>query len=315
MMKIQINILIHNLDRINYTLKSLDFLKKIKNENKQKIKLVIFGGEKNDFYNTIINDLISNGVQSEYVFIPKSETNYLEKIRYCVDNTIAEYSCSMDEDILISNFLWDYMIENVDILEDDNNLLLTPLISNGIPSVDLFIEDFCNEEDKKSIHKIFNEIHIDNYWGVDYSSLNKTREIWDYKSYYNDVKQINHYYKGIHPVRISYDAHLKIAEVICTNPKKMIIDNNFSIEQHNFPYFCNSFFIIKNSTWRKIIHNGELYRDMFDEVPLNLYMERNNLSMCFIRNGFCLHMAYNTLGHSNQKSIENYFYNNLLNKI
>ena len=49
MTKIQINLLIHNSDRLNFTLKSLDFLKKIKNENKEKIKLVIFGGEQNDY--------------------------------------------------------------------------------------------------------------------------------------------------------------------------------------------------------------------------------------------------------------------------
>ena len=315
MTKIQINLLIHNSDRLNFTLKSLDFLKKIKNENKEKIKLVIFGGEQNDYYRNLLNDLISNNIQTEYIFIAKSSSNYLNKIRYCVDNTNLEYSCSMDEDILISNFLWDYIIENVDVLQDNKNLFLSPLISNGIPTVDLFIEDFFNNSEKESIHKLFTKIHIDNYWGVDYSSLNNLKETWDYKNYYNNVKKINHHYKGIHPVRISYDAHLKIAEVVCNNPKKIIENSNFYIENFNFPYFCNSFFIIKTNTWKKIIHDKELYRDMFDEVPLNLYMEKNNLNMCFIRNGFCLHMAYNTIGSSGQKNIENYYYNNFLTKI
>ena len=315
MTKIQINLLIHNLDRIIYTSKSLNFLKKIKSENKQKIKLVIFGGERKEYYNYLLNDLILNGIQTDYVFIVKSSTNYLNKIRYCVDNAKSEYSCCMDEDILISNFLWDFMIENVDILQNNKNLFLSPLISNGIPTVDLFIEDFFNYEEKESIHELFTKTKIDNYWGVDYSSLNKHRETWDYKNYYDDVKKINHHYKGIHPVRVSYEAHLKIAEIISTRPKKMVENSNFLIENFNFPYFCNSFFIIKTSTWKKIIYSKELYRDMFDEVPLNLYTEKNNLSMCFIRNGFCLHMAYNTIGIESQKNIERYYYNNFLTKI
>jgi len=40
--------------------------------------------------------------------------------------------------------------------------------------------------------------------------------------------------------------------------------------------------------------------------------------MVFVRNGFCLHMAYNTINTehlNNQKQIENYYTNNLLNKI
>ena len=39
--------------------------------------------------------------------------------------------------------------------------------------------------------------------------------------------------------------------------------------------------------------------------------------MVFVRNGFCLHMAYNTINTehlNNQKQIENYYSNNLLNK-
>jgi hypothetical protein len=315
MSKIQINILLHSLDRIKYTLKSLDFLKKIKSKNKELIKVVLIGGENPNFVKTIIEDLITSNIDSEYVFIPKDGNNYMNKIKYCVNNTNFEYSCSMDEDILLSNFLWDYIIENVSVLDSENNLFLSPLISNGIPSVDLFIDDFFNKDDKEIIHKIFQETTIDNYWGVDYSSLNKERRVWDYYDYYNDVKKLNHFYKGIHPVRISYDAHKKIAEVVCENSEKIISNCDFNIEQHKFPYFCNSFFLIKTSVWREIINNDELYRDMFDEVPLNLYMQKNDLSMCLIRNGFCIHMAYNTIGQLKQKDIENFFYNNLLNKI
>lgn len=310
---IQINILTHNPSRIEYTLKSLEYLKKIRKENKTEIKIVIHHSYDKNFWTKIANDLITNDIETIVVYTQNTSSNYLDKIRKCLE-TSCEYSCSMDDDIFISNYLWDYIIENISILDSEENLLLTPLLSNGIPTVDLFIEDYFNDTDKEDINKIFKNTFINNYWDVDYSSLNKNRDKWDL-SYYDDVKKINHHYKGIHPVRISYDAHYKIADLICNDFDKLLSKNDFYIERYKFPYFCNSFFLIKSTIWRKILNREELYKDIYDEVPLNLYMEENNLNLCFIRNGFSIHMAYNTIGIDQQRKIENFYIENLIKKI
>jgi hypothetical protein len=47
-------------------------------------------------------------------------------------------------------------------------------------------------------------------------------------------------------------------------------------------------------------------------------MEKNDLSMVFVRKGFCLHMAYNTINtpdRIHQKEIEEYYKLNLIDKI
>lgn len=310
---IQINVLAHSSDRFTFTSKALDFLKEIKNENKKKIQIVIVATDGIQRWIEKVQEINQHGIDCNLLTIPNSYDNYLLKIK-SICETKCEYSCSMDDDILISNYLWDYIIENIDILKDDSNLFLAPLISNGIPSVDFFIEDFFEEDSKKEIKDIFIRTKIDNYWGVDYSCLNKHREEWN-TNYYEDVKKINHYYKGIHPVRISVDAHKKIAENICSNYKRMILPNDYKIEKHQLPYFCNSFYFIKTSTWKKIIHDESLFRDPFDEVPLNLYKDSNNLNMLFIRNGFCLHMAYNTIGTTHQKKIEEYYIENFIKNV
>lgn len=310
MKKIQINILFHG-GREEFSKFILKYLIKIKDENKQKIKIVSHCTTFSEKIEYFIKELNSNGIESSNIY----GGNYMQKIKNSL-NTDSLYSCSMDDDILINNYLWDYMIENIDILEDDNNLFLAPLISNGIPSVDMFIDDFMSDEEKNEMHRIFKNFHIDNLWGVDYSSLNKYTEQsgeWISDNFYDGVSKINHHYKGIHPVRPSYEAQKRISEIIISKFDKFIENGNYYLEFVKKPYFCNSFYFIKTNTWKKIINDQSLFRDAFDEVPLNLYKDKNNLNMVFVRNGFSIHMAYNTI--SRQNEIQNYYIENLRNKL
>jgi hypothetical protein len=302
---IQINIIAHNTYRFPFTSKSIDFLKKIKDCNKSKIKILICYSNPTDFdlWENKKNDLIVHKLNAESICINELDRHvgntYMNKIHHFIKSD-CEYSCSMDDDILISNYLWDYIIENIKILDDEKNLFISPLISNGIPSVDLFLEDFCDDNQINIMHNIFKNTYIDNFWGVDYSNLNVKSDKWD-GSFYDRVKTINHHYKGIHPIRVSLDAHVEMAKIICNNYNKILEPNNYRLECYQFPYFCNSFFFIKTKTWKKIIEDKSLFRDEYDEVPLNLYKEKNNLNMVLIRNGYCIHMAYNTINHHNQK--------------
>jgi len=214
----------------------------------------------------------------------------------------------MDDDILINNYLWDYMIENIEILDEDKNLFLAPLISNGIPSVDEFIEDFMNDDNKKEMYDIFKNKKMENMWGATYTSLNKhtiESSEWNHLNFYEEVSRINHYYKGIHPVRPSYPAQMKLAEIIMSNYTKFEEKGEYKLDFMKRPYFCNSFYFIRTDVWKKIILDPSLFVDPYDEVPLNLYKDRHDLNMVFIRNGFCIHMAYNTIGE--QKLIERFY--------
>ena len=316
---LQINILAHNTNRLDFTKRTIDELKKIKNKSGILVVICFSNIQEDSIWREISNNLINLGLLSEAICVDNIDVNgvnYMNKIRFLI-NSEYKYSCSMDDDVLISSHLWDYIIENLAILEDERNLFIAPLISNGIPSVDLFIEDFCTSEERESLHLTFMDTKIENLWGANYEILNKKRSTWGI-DFYDDVKKIKHHYKGIHPVRVSLDAHNKLAEYICKDPKRLLDKNEYRLESLKFPYFCNSFYFIKTETWRKIMEDKDLFRDEYDEVPLNLYMEKNNLNMVFVRNGFCLHMAYNTINtpsRTYQKEIEQYYKLNLIDKI
>ena len=305
MKKIQINILSH-YNRENFFEFIFNYLVKIKDENKKLIKIVIHQTNNPLFWNDVSNKLNTNNIETSLMGIGP---DYMTKI-FNSFKTDCEYSCSMDDDILINNYLWDYIIENIDILSDDDNLFLAPLISNGIPSVDYFIEQFFDVDEKKELNDIFRSTTIpQGLWGVDYNSLNKhtNSEEWIPNNFYDEVSKINHYYKGIHPIRVSYPAHLKLVHLIIKNFSKFEMNNNYELMSVKRPYFCNSFYFIKTKTWEKINYDKSLICDGFDEVPLNMYKDRHNLNMIFVKNGFCIHMAYNTIGSHLQKVIQDYY--------
>ena len=101
---IQINILSHNSSRLNFTIRALEEIKKIK--NKEKISIVIcFTNEKDlSIWKELVKNLLDLGISSSYICIEPGIDNYMDKIRY-LSNTDSKYSCSMDDDILISSYL------------------------------------------------------------------------------------------------------------------------------------------------------------------------------------------------------------------
>jgi hypothetical protein len=290
MKKITINYLSHS--RLNYSNLSFYFLSKIKKENKDKIKLNILSSEDYDWASKCHHLDIEYNVQ-KFAF----SNNYLEKIKFAL-STDTEYSVKLDEDCFMSNHVWDYMIENIDILNKDNNLILSPTMSNNIPSCDYFINDFISEEDvKDKIYNHFlNRAMPNGLWGVDYTNLNKytiDAEKWDYKNFYDGISKLNTPVKGIHPLRISYEAEVEINDYIVKNVNKFTIKNNYSFFEINSPYFTNSLFFIKTTEWINILKQP-LY-DSFDEIALNNYKKEFNKKVLFIKNGFAIHPMFNTV--------------------
>jgi hypothetical protein len=309
---IQLNLILHNLRRLPFYKKTLQALSKIKKDNKSKIFLNVLSSFKEEKY----PDIISNsGIRSRTVFFDESATNYMNKIHYatsvCDD---SEYMCSIDDDVYISSQLWDYFIENINFLDDNpDTLLLSPILSNGIPSTEFFLEDLFEEHHKKYIYNIFLNTHIPNIWGADYSSLNKTRHTWD-ETFYNDVCKIDHHFKGIHPVRVSKLAQSEICNIFCEHYiDKFLKTNNFRIEKHNRPYFCNNLFFTKTEHWKNVVNDISLFVDFYDEVPYNKYKDRHNLNFGFVRNGLGIHPAYNNIDGS--ADIDKEYINKFLNII
>ena len=319
MKNITINYLSHN--RLNYTELMFYFLSKIKPENKLKIKLNVLATHDNDWENKC------DSLGIEYtIHVINSHHNYLNKIRIAI-STDTEYSVKLDEDCFINNYVWDYLIENVDTLNNYDILTLSPTMSNNIPSCDFFISDFIDDFSVRDIvyNHFLNRPMPNGLWGVDYTPLNQftiNAIEWDYNKFYEGLNLLNTNTKGIHPLRISYEAQMEINNYILKNIDKFSSNNNYELFEINSPYFTNSMFFIKTSEWVKILSQPTV--DAYDEIALNKYKRDNNKKFLFVKNGFGIHPMFNTvygnknpwaIGGENGEQDEINFYNNLSKNI
>jgi hypothetical protein len=289
---ITINYLVHKRSKIFWEITKY-FLNLIKEENKSKIKFNILSTECYDFEKL-------DGIETN-IIVFNDGYNYMNKVNYALSQD-TKYSVKLDEDCFIGNHVWDYLIENVNCLESENNLLLAPLLSNNIPLVDQFIESFVSDESvKNEIYDYFLKRDMPNgLWGVDYSSLNKytlLADSWSPSNFYEGVDKINHYYKGIHPIRICAEAQIILNEYIMDNFDKLTDKQNYSIQEFKCPYYTNSVFVIKTEDWRKIVSMPSY--DAFDEVSLNVFKNSFGKKIFYVQNGFSLHLTYNTIHNLN----------------
>lgn len=268
------------------------FLNKIKPENKEKITInILTTTDKAEYFNSKKNNYDLN----IKVILFQEGMNYTSKLNYCM-NLPEPYSIKLDEDCIINNYILDYMIENTSILNNENNLLLSPLLSTTYPSSDLFIEGFLNKEQQDIINNYLKNREMPNgLFGVDYSKLNKCTieaQKWDYKAYNNALNELETEKKGISPMRISYEAQTTINEFILENYQKIVDKNEYSIFEIDAPYFTNNCFLIKTKLWKHIFDiNGGVY----DEIPISNYKRASGKKFLFIGNSYSCHSMYNTV--------------------
>lgn len=299
---IHINYLSHQRNNFQDYWKVTSFLLNgIKPENKLKIKLFILATQEYDW-----NIYMPNGIDYEIIYFNNDRDNYINKIKFATSKD-NKYSVKLDEDCFFSCFVWDYIIENISILDDSENLLVAPLLSNNIPLVDLFLESFIKDElVKKKVYNLFlNQSMPNGLWGIDYSPLNSVTigsEKWDIVDYYDSVKCLDTNKKGIHPIRLSAEAQVLLNNYILDNIDRLFSPHDFVMKVIDRPYFTTSTFIIKTSIWKKLLKIKA--EDNFDEIQLNIYKNKYNKKLIYVSNGFGIHTVYNTIfGNKNQWNI------------
>lgn len=237
------------------------------------------------------------GLNADLLMVERYDLNYEKKIEIA-SHMQYEYTIKMDEDVFLSPSAWDQYLKMIPvILSDPNNLTLAPTISSGIPTVDYFIDNNLNENQKIEIKRLFSNTYIPNVWGVRYDELNDylRGEPYSVEGWYGAVARLGHFYKGIHPIRVSKEAQLYLNQCIKENIGLFFEEREFEVEAAWQPYFCNSFFAIKTEEWRKVLERRDLSRDCFDEVTINNYRTETGKKFIFIRNIFGVHTMYNTL--------------------
>jgi hypothetical protein len=213
------------------------------------------------------------------------------------ETTAIPYMMKCDNDIFLNAQTLDFIVENLELLNSDKHLTIGPVLSSGIPSVEYFMEQLLDESTKKRLEDEFLKVRFSDVNGADYTFLNKytiESEKWDKNGYFNDVHKMQHYYKGIHPIRISNPGIHLLNDYIIQNKDRFLAPRELSIiNDDRSPYLCNSIFAIKTDTYKKIVNDLSLYVDPFEEVPVNKYAWNHNMNHLFVKNGFAIHMYYN----------------------
>jgi hypothetical protein len=307
-------------ERTQYFKPIFNQLIKIKDENKQKINVNMLVSKPHD-NNIDIKLLTDNGIEAQIIYLPDSGRHYMCKVENAV-KIANKYIISLDEDVFLNNHIWDYMIENCDILDDDKNLLFSPLLSTGIPTVDWFIEQFFNEEERNLIFNKFKNTYIEENHctppgcGVlNKCTVDLSNKDWDKEYFYREVHKMETYYKGIHPVRVSDENQSLLVDMVLEHKDRLLKKMDYELVFNNDrPYFCNNIYMIKTSTYRKIIEDESLFVDKFDEVPVNEFRKMNNLNMVFIKNSFGVHPSYNWIGMERYTELADKFFRGMENE-
>lgn len=233
-----------------------------------------------------------------------SNSDYLSRVRMA-QNTDCKYSCKLDDDVLISRYVLDYLIDNLDKIDNYETPILAPILTNGMPSVDMFIDDFLNEQDRTIAHDILLRGSIvENMWGLNYCKINEKirsmkewngREYWDFVSKVDTNWEKNNvpwYYfivRGVHPSRFSYEYNMFIASKVFENQDKFFNKNEYYLDTFDAPYFTNNMFISETKFWKDAL---SLFSDGWDEGQLSLRLLMDKSKILYVRNGFGIHMAY-----------------------
>jgi len=192
--------------------------------------------------------------------------------------------------------MYDYIIDNLDLLNDKRNIIITPTLTTGIPSLEYFIDDFLTVDQATEVRNEFNKYTFSNIdWYYSSLNINKSNK-WNYNIFYDKVSKLNHPFKGIHPLRPSQDLHELLNKYVVKYKNELMSKRDYILYYDNTsPYICNNIFCIKTEKYKEIVNNKSLFADGCDEVPLNRQRDIDKSNIIFVRNGAAIHAAYNTV--------------------
>ena len=314
---LQINLFCSKTSRFPFTAKAVREIAKIK--RRKDVCLHIHGEKHNaDLWMQYFKD---NKPDFNTQLAIYNNSSYLDKIR-SAHNTSTPFSCKYDDDVLISSHVWDFIMDNLDKITDKTPII-SPILTNGIPTVEFFVEDFCLPEENKIAKSLFLSGYVDpDIWGLNFSEVNtkiKSMTEWNGQEYWNfvskvktewDTRDVPWYYfmvRGVHPARFTYEYNKFIADCIIKNQEKFFSKQNYYFDTYAAPYFTNNMFVSKTNYWRDTF---KLFNDGWDEGQLTLKEKIDKSSILYIRNGFGIHMAYGMT--NNQQDIEQYYINNII---
>jgi hypothetical protein len=224
-----------------------------------------------------------------------------------------KYILKYDNDIIMPIYTLDFILSNLDKLNDDDVATISPTITTGIPSVEYFIDDFIDSDTAMLIREEFKKcvFHVQpnvmDYRPLNICTIEKMGK-WDCAYYFNTMnayidslpdngggRTYNNFckfYKGIHPIRHGFGNKL-INDYIIDNKVKFFEKKECSFIKDTSPYLCDMCFVIKTVNYDALINKENLIVDGCDEVPVNRFAWNHNKKHYIIKGGYTIHITYN----------------------
>jgi hypothetical protein len=222
--------------------------------------------------------------------------DYKERTRICIESPI-KYSVRIDDDLFISTPLWNFMLGTMDeVLSQERVHAYCPVFSTGLPSVDMFVEDFLSKEDSEKLGAVFKRESVPakpwHPW-CDYTHIQKfleRMEKWDSTLYWKEVLTHNTVFQSIHPIRFSAEANAILTKHIFNNFHKILEEQEYeciAIEgMPNSHWTCT-----RTANWRRaVLEWGS--QDPFDEMSMQCNERRYGMTTVYIKRGFAIHPCH-----------------------
>jgi hypothetical protein len=118
---------------------------------------------------------------------------------------------------------------------------------------------------------------------------------WNPDLFWHLLSTVNHPYQGIHPMRLMGDANIVLNDHIVNNFDETMLPKDLPVihEKDKYPHYCPQVLLMKPENLKKVLSSKELFYDMYDEVPLNLYREKHGMAMAIGVGIPILHTMFN----------------------
>ena len=224
----------------------------------------------------------------------QSGGEYMQKIcsfiHYANENQYI-YCFKLDNDIILPSHIFDYIYENINIV--DKGILL-PTLTTSIPSIYFMLDDFGDDEIKSKLFKLFKEFRYTNEWSILNNFLPKEYTLEEYIFFINSIKEpYGGNYKAIHPIRYNVECTKIWNQYILENKSSFFNTKDCYLFEDTLKcYFMPQAFLIHISLFQNVLDKSLAF-DIYDEVTLNNLIKRENKQIFYIRNCFGLHIAHN----------------------
>jgi hypothetical protein len=236
--------------------------------------------------------LPSGNIQWASTYVPK----VLSALKFAESQGYANF-LKCDEDVVLLTGAWNNLIG----LATANGGLQSSSfysveLSTGLPTWFDFGINYIPDFD--DILRILHQTELPlKFLGLDYSGIAQSNPsgVWDEALYENSLAKLDHNHLGFHPIRFSAEACMEInLRAINRLDELLYIELDAPISfSDSSRYFCNNVFLTSTSEYKSLIKDFDLFEDPFDEIPLNIKIQRGTVRLQYLRNTPSLHFLYN----------------------